>query len=856
MTWNGRAVCVLLALTIAGIALPSEAVAQSEPTPTTGLTLPDESVTTRADAISLELNPAGLGFMRSGEAALGWQQANADLEGLRPEGSGLFLAGGTGSIGGGFSVQWLDRPELGPLHSDYRKYTFGAGLSTEENFSFGAAFNFFGSSDSQKLDDLTSWDVGVMWRPGEHVGFGVRTRDINQPFLNEGDALPVRTAIGMALRFWDGRAILDPAVEFTSDGDSLFLQPRVLVEPIDGFRFFARTEFDFEYQNAHSTATWTRTILGLALNTTSLGIESAGHFDFGGDDSEFVGHSHLAWISPDKRRGFGGAQRRWALVDLTGGIAEQPVSSFLGPSTRSFLSLLRELDELSRDDSVEGVVFNVGSSGLGYAQIWEVRQAIKSLGEAGKKTVTVLTNPSFRETYLGSASDNIWLIPPEPYEPSGLSLSVTSYAQALAKAGIEAEFVRIGRFKSAPESYTYREPSRESIKQRTRYLDGLYERTVQALASDLDMGVEKIVDMINRVPLYPTQAVKEGFADDVVYLDAIEERLQSQFGDHVKLVREYVQPKPAELRWGTRPHIAVVVVEGSIIRGNSGRTPIINEMITGSDSLTQIFDRLRRDPMVRAVVVRIDSPGGSAVGSDLIYREMRRLAETKPVVASMGNIAASGGYYVAAGADEIFATPNTLTGSIGIFAGKFSISKLAGLLGISSTRLQRGERSDTFNLYHPWTEDEQDSVVRSITYLYRLFIQQVARTRPLSADEVDTVGRGRIWDGVRANEIKLVDHLGGLLAAINRAQELAGVAPADVGIELYPENMGIFDASSTSVAMRIGQAVFGRPISQIEMAKNSALMGLVRHIGKAILLPALYEDGEALMLLPDVVELD
>jgi protease-4 len=847
---------VLLALILSGAALPSTSLAQDRPTPTSGLILPDASVTTRADATSLELNPAGLGFIRSGETAVGMQLAEEDVEGLEPEGGGLFLAGGTGTLGAGFGVQWLDRPELGPQRSDYRKYTLGAGLSTDENFSFGAAFNFFGSADSEPLDDLTSWDVGMMWRPGEHVGFGLRARDLNQPFLGTGEALPVRTAIGVALRFWQGRAILDPTVEFSSDGDSMFLRPRVLIEPLDGLRFFARTEFDFEYANDQSSATWTRTILGLALNTTNLGLESAAHFDLGDGDSGFVGQSHLAWISSQKRRGFGGPQRRWVLVDLTGGIAEQPTSSLFGPSSKSFMSLISQLDELRRDDTVEGVVFNIGSSGLGYGQIWEVRQAMKGLREADKKTVTVLTNPSYRETYLGSASEHIWLIPAEPYAPSGLSLSITTYAEALAKAGIQAEFVRIGRFKSAPESYTYEQPTPESIKQRARYLDGLFDRSVQALARDLEMGVDKVVAMIDSVPLFPTQAIEQGFADDVVYLDAIEDQLKEKFGGHAKLVRDYSQPKPAELRWGTRPEIAVVIVEGAIIRGQSGRTPIINEMIAGSDSLTQVFDQLRRDPMVRAVVVRIDSPGGSAVGSDLIYREMRRLAEKKPVVASMGNVAASGGYYIAAGADEIFASPNTLTGSIGIFSGKFSISRLAGLLGINSTPIKRGERSGAFNLYYPWTDEERESVVRSITYLYTLFIQQVARTRPLSADQVDALGRGRIWDGVSAEENQLVDHLGGLMAAIRRAEQLAGVAPGEVDHELYPKNMGFFDASSSSVTARISRALFGRETSQIEMAEHSALGRVVRHIGKAILLPALYQDGEALMLLPGVIELD
>jgi protease-4 len=372
--------------------------------------------------------------------------------------------------------------------------------------------------------------------------------------------------------------------------------------------------------------------------------------------------------------------------------------------------------------------------------------------------------------------------------------------------------------------------------------------------------VEKVDHMVENVPLFPSEAVEEGFADKVVYLDAIQDRLQEKFGGHVYLEGRYPGDTPADMRWGTRPEIAVVVISGMIVRGRSGRTPIINETITGSDTLADIFGRLRHDDGVRAVVVRIDSPGGSAVASDLIFREIRRLAEEKPVVASMGNAAASGGYYAAAGADEIFASPNTLTGSIGIFAGKFSVSRLADLIGINTTRLQRGPHSGAFSLFYPWTATQREGVARSITYLYKLFIQQVARTRPLSPEEVDAVARGHIWDGVSAEERKLVDRIGGLMDAIHRAEELAGVRPEDVDYRLYPQSLGLFDVGAASVRAGLANdllaGVFGYESSAAGLSANSALSALIRHIGRGILLPTLYEDAEPLMLLPFVVEVD
>lgn len=844
----------LFALFTICIALPSSGLAQEQPTPTDGMELPDSSVTTRDDATSLELNPAGLGYMNTGELALGTQWAEDDREGLETEGGGLFFAGGTGTFGGGFAVQWLDRPDLTEQQSEYRKYTLGGAISTESNFSIGAAYNFFGSSDSRQLDELSSWDMGVQWRPSENVGFGFHARDLNRPFLDEeGEALPIRTAIGAALRFFDGRALLDSTASFTTDGDSMELTPRLLIEPIDGLRLFGRSDFDFQFDDDQSTASWARTIVGLALNTTSLGVEGATHIDHTGED-DVAGYSSLVWLSGGKRRSAAESTEQWALIDLTGGIDEQPVSRVFGTSTKSFMSLMVDLEKMADDPNIAGVVFNVGKSDLGYGQIWEVRRAVERLRAANKQTVSMLTNPTYRETYLASAAEHLWLLPAEPYAPTGLNLRVTSYAEALANAGIRAEFLRIGDYKSAPESYTYKEPSPESLEQTNRYLDGLYTRTVGALADDRGLSAERVEEMVDNVPLHPVEAIEEGFVDETVYLDSIEQQLEEKLGVRASLSRGYSDETRAEMRWGVPPEIAVVVIEGAIVRGRSGSTPIVDQALTGSDTLTRTFDRLRRDDNVAAVVVRVDSPGGSAVGSDLIYRAMRRLAEEKPVVASMGNVAASGGYYVAAGADEIYASPNTLTGSIGIFAGKFSISRLAEFIGINSTELKRGEKSGAFNLYRPWSEEERDGVSRMITYLYKLFIQQVARTRPLSADEVDAVGRGRIWDGVSAEEQKLVDHLGGTIDAIQRAEALAGVEAGVANYKLYPDTLELFDLGPMATSEGILAKLFGEENATAQLDGRSALAGLVRRIGRAILLPALFEDGEALMLLPHVIE--
>lgn len=850
-----RTIGLTLALTVvAAFALPTPASAQDAPSPTEGIALPNESITGQSDSASLEVNPAGLGFMSTGELSFGWQMANQDLQEVDLSGQALFLAGGTGAVGAGFGVQWLNRPELGPDLKDYRKYTFGLGISTVTNLAFGAALNVFGSTNSERLDDLASWDLGVQWRPTDALGFSWRTRDLNRPFIADGESLPHRNAAGVLLRLLEGQLQLETQVAFNGRGDSVFIIPRALVEPIRGIRVFARGALDVETVNGATTSDFARVIGGLEINTNHFGIQGAGHFDTssGPDDPVMPAQSYRVWVSLNKRPGLAEPGQRWLLVDLTRAIAEQPRAGVFGPIESSFLSLLEDLRTMRDDPNVQGVVFNVGQTSLGYAQAWEIRQAVSELRDAGKSTVSVLSAPNFKGTYLASASEHVWLLPTSPYDPAGVGITLESYQGTLEKIGVKAEFLRIGDYKSAPEAYTYSEPSKESLEQTQAYLDTVYTNVIGSVASDRELRERDVERAVDDVPLFPEDAIGRGFVDNVVYIDELEQKLRDEFGDTVRLEEQYREPNYGELRFGGRPQVAVVNIAGSIVRGQSNSAPLIGQQLTGSDTITAVMESLARNPTVRAVVIRVDSPGGSAVASDLIYRGIRRLAAKKPVVASMGDVAASGGYYVAAGADAIFASPNTLTGSIGIFSGKFSISELADFIGLNATRLERGEKSGIFDIYEPWTESERTSVSRSITYLYELFIQQAARTRPITAEEIDDVARGRIWTGEAARERQLVDRSGGLMDAIARAEELAELDPGEAVYKTYPKPTGLVTLNPDSRTRAWLQSNLS-PRKQNPLGESAAGTFLEKW-GKALLLPLVFQNEEPMMMMPYYID--
>ena len=595
----GRLIRVCAATAFLAVALlPQSSLAQDVASPTEGIELPNESLTGQSDAASLEINPAGLGFMSTGEISFAWQMANENLQEVDPGGQALFLAGGSGSIGAGFGIQWVNRPDLGPDLKDYRKYTFGLGFSTVTNLAMGMALNIFGSSKSERLDDLASWDLGLQWRPTDTVGVSWRTRDLNRPFISNGESLPHRNSAALMLRFLEGQLQFESEVGFNSRGDSIFVRPRLLVEPYRGIRVFARSELDIETINGNTAAGFGRIIGGLEINTNHLGLQAAGHFDAdpASNESALPAQSYRAWVSFNKRPGLAEPGERWLMVDLSQNIAEQPAAGLLGPAQRSFLSLIEQMRMLRDDENVQGVVFHVGNTSFGYAQAWEVRKAIDELQDAGKTTVSVLSNPSFKGAYLASAAEHVWLLPTEPYEPSGLGITLESYQGTLAKLGVKAEFLRIGEYKSAPESYTSEVPSKQTLEQTSDYLDTIYREVIEAVAADRDLRHRDVERAVSDVPVFPEDAIGRGFIDDVVYLDGLDKKLRDEFGNGVRLEQRYQEQDYGELRYGGRPQIAVVNIDGTIIKGSSGGTPLINQRLAGSDTLDPDDGRTRQEP--------------------------------------------------------------------------------------------------------------------------------------------------------------------------------------------------------------------------------------------------------------------
>ena len=772
--------------------IPAWGVAQ-QPSPTIGLPVPDGSITTQSDSASLELNPAGLGFLLGSEVSYQFTDATSDYEGVVPSGHALNIAGG-GSAGGlGLGWQWMDSPLLGPDRSSFRKTTLGGALSPSPRLSIGGNLNFFSSRTDERLNDLRTTELGIQIRLSHLFGIAAVARDLRPVFLRRDQALPRRHGAGAVFRPFDGRLVFDTEFNHVQSADLFELNPRIAAEPIPGLRLFGRGFIDVPRPGAG--ADWSFDGVAVGLETSAGGIGAQAQTQLGGhgtaDVDAVTTSSYRFWAGTPRKRSLVTRDGRWIHLKLDDSIEEQAQSFFFAPTTRAFLELINDIDAIALDTSVEGVVIEVGSLDLGFAQMWELHEALERLRDNGVESVAVIRAeaPTTGVIYAASAADEVWLRPTTPYGPTGLHVEFTSYAGLFDRLGIEAEFMRIGDYKSAPETFVAPdEPSQPALEQTREYLDALYAELTERIAYQRQLSVEDIEAVIDDTPHTPSQALEMGLIDSIVYNDELQRELHEFVGPGFRgLERGYQRFPIDDERWGGAPEIAVVYIDGMITSGTSGGSPFGGTWITGAQTIKETLRDLRRDNNVKAVVVRIDSPGGSAVGSDLIYREIRHLSTRKPVVASMGNVAASGGYYVAAGADEIYATPVTLTGSIGIYAGKFNVEALANRLGVAAQPESRGERAGVFSTWRPWTDSEREAVGETIVYLYELFLNQVADTRPLTPDEVDEVGRGRIWTGAAAEEQGLTDSTGGISDAIHRAEQLAGL---DVGEAKYVDRTG------------------------------------------------------------------
>ncbi len=454
------------------------------------------------------------------------------------------------------------------------------------------------------------------------------------------------------------------------------------------------------------------------------------------------------------------------------------------PAEVSLAEMRRAVEMIGGDRRVRTVVLRFGTLQAGMSTLYSLRRLLLDLRAQGKRLVAWLPSAATHDYYLAAACDEIILPQAGRISALGLRFETMFLKDTLALAGIEADFESIAEYKTAPDTFrrtTMTEPHREMLN---AILDSAFGEIVAAIAEGRKLDPARVRELIDQMPLTPSEAVEAGLADAVLYEDELAAHL-STGDDAVPLLvwRDAARVLQRPIKWSTSQRIGIVSLEGTIVPGRSRRVPVPLPLPiplgtqAGADTIVQALRAAEANAHIKAVIFHVETPGGAALASDLIWREVRRLRERKPVVVLMGGQAASGGYYVAAPANRIVARPSTLTGSIGIWGGKFTFAGLYGKLGIGREAVQRGAMAGLYSEAAPFDEKERERMRHELGTSYALFKSRVSEGRGMTEEQVEEIARGRVWTGAQAREIGLVDELGDWQTALTIAKELAGLDP-------------------------------------------------------------------------------
>ncbi|MGH7151618.1 MAG: signal peptide peptidase SppA [Planctomycetota bacterium] len=499
---------------------------------------------------------------------------------------------------------------------------------------------------------------------------------------------------------------------------------------------------------------------------------------------------------------------RLAEIRIKGPLEDAPEKPFalFGSAPKSFRSFLRRIEKVKDDAEVKGLVLRFDEGGLGLAKSAEVRRVLDRVRGSGKKVHARVESLGLGEYLVACGCDEISLEPAGDVILPGLRIELTYLRDLLDKIGVVADVVHIGEYKTAFEDFYLREMSpaqRESIE---AILDDVYAHLVEAIAKGRRLTPEQVKAAVDTAIFTPTQARARKLVDVVEYEDEFKARLAGAYGEAVSFVEDYgkkgrkeidfeevdpitaflqvfgemfKKPKPPE---GDK--IALVYANGMIVTGKSGEASPFGGGTMGSRTMVEAIREAAADDTVKAIVMRVDSPGGSGLASDEIWREVVRAKEKKPFVVSMADVAGSGGYYISMGATAIVAEPTTITGSIGVVAMKPVLGGLYQKIGVNPQSLQRGRRAGLMTLDTPFSSEERDALRKFMEAFYGEFVGKVAEGRRTTPEKIDPIARGRIWSGRRAVELGLVDRIGGLDDAIALAKEKAGLDPT-AALPLY-----------------------------------------------------------------------
>lgn len=750
------------------------------------------SIVSVEDSSAIVLNPANLGFQPNWE--LRWQASFLDDRAAVPyQGHAFSLSTPIDllGIGVGVRVDVVDPPEDNPTarygaRSNYAWLTGALAFAPSDATALGVSFKR-AYSENPEIDTWSSWSLGYTVRPANPVGFSVVLHDINAPTNDAGARLDRSYDVGLAIRPTGSRAVELGLEGKYVDAFNPYWIPRATLG-VD-IPSLGRLRGDFQLSDPDERAqerAWLASVqMAFAFNQFAGSMELAGGTMFGnglGRTASSQAHKNL--ITDVAFRGF-----------REPSAAESPLYALRirledTPGTRGHIALLRRLWEVAEDESnVAAVVLEVRTAPAdSLARVAELRDAIWYLRQRGKRVVCHLEDADGSSLYLCSAANRVLLNPAGGVRFAGLRTRYFYAKSLLDKLGIRADFVKIGAHKSAPEMFMRDGASDVARADKLDLLQQYERHFLQGVSVGRHIPPSTLRERIAKGPFIAAEAKAAGLVDGFAFDDQIEAETGKLLGYSVKLYDDDKRADRAPENFGVTRGIAVVYVDGDMVDGRSQTIPLLGVKMVGSYTIAESLKQAREDDRIGAVVLRIESGGGSAMAADVIWRQVQLTARIKPILVSMGSAAASGGYYIAAPATRVYANPLSITGSIGIFYGKADVSELLRKIGVSVEVYKTAPRADAESIFRPFTDDERAELERKVAQFYDMFLGRVAEGRRLTKQQVDLVGQGRVWTGEQAFHRKLVDELGGMRQVLAEARRLADLSEDAPIVEMPDES--------------------------------------------------------------------
>ena len=491
-------------------------------------------------------------------------------------------------------------------------------------------------------------------------------------------------------------------------------------------------------------------------------------------------------------------------IDFEKGLEEyapaDSVISLISEKKPTVREMVLTIQEAAADDRVKGIIARTGSSSMGLATVQEMRDAILAFRSKGKPAIAYAETfgefgPGNSAYYLASAFDEIYLQPSGDLGLTGIIYSTPFIKETLEKLQITPRLARREEYKTAANTFTENEFTPAQRESLTAIMQSCFGQVREGIAKARKLSPDQVSGLIDRGPFSSDEALNVKLVDGLLYRDEVYARARTKMGSAAELmpIRDYWLRLDRDR--GDQPLIAMIYGVGSIHRGKSKFSRLSGGTSMGSDTISKAFRAAAEDNQVKAILFRIDSPGGSYVASDTIWREVIRAKKAgKPVIVSMGDVAASGGYFVAMAADKIVAQPSTLTGSIGVFAGKAVTTEFWKKLGVTWDQVHSSAHSTIWSATEDYTPQEWEIIQRWLDRIYQDFTSKVATSRGLTLDQVLPIAKGRVWTGETAKAIGLVDELGGISEALRLAKELAGIpAEAEIDLQIFPKPRNLLE---------------------------------------------------------------